>query len=670
MRPFIFRPSSPAISLSVVILITLFWTLWALCAHAQSITNRLTGSPKVPWQITADAVTYDAEATTYNAKGNVVIEKQATRLVADSVSFNHKAMTASAAGHVMMTVGEDILIGDRLELDLDQETGVIHGGSVFLNENHFYIRGERIEKTGKDTYRAEQASITSCDGDRPDWILSGRTLKVTIEGYGTADHAFFRVRDAPVLYTPYIVFPVKTKRQTGLLKPKVSVSSRWGFSWDQPLFWAISDDTDATLYTQYMQKRGTKVGLEYRYALTDASYGAVMADGLQDRQIDDGTPEATRKWGYDGDAWDRPNTDRYWLRGKIDQELPWDAKARLDLDIVSDQDYLTEFQDGRSGFNESRDYFRRVFGRDIDTYDENTRTNRLNINRTWSHYSLNGDLRWNDNVTKRRWEDTNDTLQQLPVIQFDGVKQQAFDTDVYWTLDSEYNYLYREDGPRGHRTDLYPRAYLPLKWKNYLSVEPSVGWRHTTWVMDRWEDESLDRSTYRQIYDARLDLSTEISKIMGSPVKTVDRIRHRIKPRVVYEYIPDQDQSELPFFSDRDRLDGQNRVIYSLTNTFTARTAKAAPRATPSADDGAVALAENGLPDRGQADLSAGMLSATGAFAAFIWSRAMTSQRPGKICLNRFRISTANWNSIPANISASMPTRILTRTKVIFHPTI
>ena len=606
MRSFIFRPPSPVIGHPVVILTFLFLTFgfltpWVSCAHAQSITDRLSGSPKVPWQISADTVDYDAESTTYHARGNVIIEKQATRLVADAVSFNHKAMTALANGHVVMTVGDDILTGARVELNLDQETGVVHGGTVFLKENHFYIHGERIEKTGKDTYRAEKGSITSCDGDRPDWVITGRTLKVTIDGYGTATHAVLRARDVPVLYTPYLLFPAKTRRQTGLLLPEAGVSDRWGFNWDQPLFWAINDSTDATLYTHYMQERGTKIGLEYRYALTRDTYGAIMADGLEDRKIDDGTPDNTLEWGYAGDAYDRPNTDRYWLRAKLNQELPWSAMARLDLDIVSDQDYLTEFRDGRSGYNETRDYFLEAFGRDLDTYDENTRTNRLNVNRTWSRYSLNGTLLWNDNVINRRWEDTDDTLQQLPVIEFDSLKQQAFGTGVYWDLDSEYTYFYREDGDQGHRTDLYPRAYLPLRWKNYLSVEPSAGWRQTAWTMDRQEDDSLDQTTYRQIADARLDLSSQFSRIMGSPVAFVDLIQHRVRPRVIFEYIPDQDQSDQPFFTDLDRIDERNAITYSLTNTFTARKTKAV-QSTPTAGEGSVSASASGLTDPMQGD--------------------------------------------------------------------
>jgi LPS-assembly protein len=589
-----------------VILTALFWTIWlwtfwAPCTHAQSLTDRLGGNPKVPWQISADTLDYDAASTTYHARGNVIIEKEAARLVADAVSFNHKAMTALAHGDVVMTVGDDVLTGARVELNLDQETGVVHDGTVFLKENHFYIHGERIEKTGKETYRAEKGSITSCDGDRPDWIITGRKLKVTIDGYGTATHAVLRARDVPVLYTPYILFPAKTRRQTGLLIPEAGISDRWGFNWDQPLFWAISDSTDATLYTQYMQERGTKIGLEYRYALTDTSYGSMMADGLQDRQIDDGTPENTQKWGYAGDAYDRPNTDRYWLRAKLNQELPWSTMARLDLDIVSDQDYLTEFKEGYSGFNQTREYFLESFGRDLDPYDETTRTNRLNLNRTWSRYSLNGTLLWYDDVTNRRWEETDDTLQQLPVIEFNSVKQQAFGTGVYWDLDSEYAHFYREDGDRGHRTDLYPRAYLPLKWKNYLSVEPSAGWRQTAWSMDRREDDTLDRSTYRQIVDARLDLSTEFSKIMRSPVAAVDRIRHSVKPRVIYEYIPDQDQSDLPLFTDLDRIDEKNLVTYSLTNTFTARSTTT-DRSAATATEGSVSAIGTELTNRMEVD--------------------------------------------------------------------
>ena len=540
--------------------------------------DKLRGDPKVPWQISADTVSYDAGNTTYHARGNVVVEKQTTRLSADAVAFNREAMTATAVGHVIMSVGKDVVTGDALDFDLRQETGVIHNGGVFLAENHFYIRGDRIEKTGTQTYHAEDASLTSCDGDEPDWTIAARDIDVTIEGYGTAKHAVFRAADIPVMYTPYLLFPAKTKRQTGLLVPMPGYSSRQGGTWDQPFFWAIDDSSDATLHTRLMGQRGVKVGLEYRYKLTEDSFGTIMADGLKDRKVDDGSAEATEEWGYSDDKYTRPNSDRYWLRAKIDQALPGDATARLDLDIVSDQDYLTEFRDGSSGFTATNDYFLDVFDRDLDTSDDNTRTNQLNVNKTWTAYALNFDVLWYDNVVKRRWSDTDDTLQRLPRFTLASMKQSVLDSGLYWDVESEATCFYREDGDRGYRADLYPRVYYPMRWKNYLSVEPSAGWRQTVWRMDSWEDEEIDQNTSRGIYDFKLDVSTELSKIMSTPFKGVDRIRHSIKPRVTYTFIPDRDQSDLPYFTSKDRIEAANLITYSLTNTFTARLDQSKPK--------------------------------------------------------------------------------------------
>lgn len=568
------------------------------CTHSKSLSlDKIKGDPSVQWQITAENMEYDTLSETVYFRGNVIIEKQATRLTADRVAFNRKTEHASASGHVMLTVGKDVITGESLQLDMRRETGAIQNGGVFLSDNHFYIRGDQIEKTGKESYRVENASLTSCDGDDPDWAITARTVNVTIEGYGTATHAVFRAADVPLVYTPYLLFPAKSERQTGLLIPMPGYSSRKGVMWDQPFFWAINNHSDATLYTHIMQQRGVKMGLEYRYALSDESFGTIMADGMKDRQVDDGSDYASDKWGYTDDAYTRPNTDRYWLRAKLNQKLPLDATARLDLDVVSDQDYLVEFNDGYSGYDETDKYFLGTFGRDLDTNDENTRTNRLNINKTWSYYAFNAEALWNDNVINRRWNETDNTLQQMPVIMFDSMKQSAFGTGIYWDIESETTYFYREDGQRGYRADLHPRVYLPLRWENYISVEPSAGWRETTWRMDRWEDENLDQSTYRHIYDLELDISTELSKVMDSSLKHVDRIRHSIKPQVTYTYIPDEDQSELPYFTDEDRIDAANQITYSLTNTFTARLDQDQPPPTDmQTDEFPSLLSDTGMP--------------------------------------------------------------------------
>jgi LPS-assembly protein len=547
-----------------------------------------TDSPDQPWHITADQITQDRRTGRSVAKGNVVITKQGRKLTADRVRFDESADTLLAEGHVMLTTGEDVLTGQRLVMDLAAETGTVYNGTVFLSRNHFYIRGETIRKTGKNTYEVQDAHVTSCDGDAPAWHLTGKKFNVTVEGYGYATHAALWARKLPVMYTPALVFPVKIRRQTGLLPPLVGHSERKWEEYEQPFFWAINDASDATVYFHHMQRRGEKLGLEYRYVLDKDARGAVMADGFDDRKVDAGPTATTNtEWGYTGDNDLRPNSDRYWIRMKHDQRLPGNVTAKLDLDVVSDQDYLDEFRSGYMGFDAADDYFAQTFGRDLDEYDDDVRTNALTLNRTWTGYSLNARALWYDDVIKRRRGTADTTLQQLPVVEFDASRKKLLDSPFYASLDSAYHNFYRETGMRGHRIEAYPRVYLPLKYRNFFSFEPSVGIRETAWHIDSFDTAAStgkDRDLTRELYDLKLDLTSDAYRVFPGFGSSVRAVRHSLRPQVVYEYTPNLVQDKYPSFDSADRIPAKNRITYSVTNTLTAKSvqdSKPAARGKP-----------------------------------------------------------------------------------------
>ena len=538
---------------------------------AESSSSMFKDDKKVPWHIIADEISYDEKADVYIGKGNVRITKKEKNLNADYVRFNQRTMDVFAKGHVILTAGKDILTGDSARMNLNTETGTIYNGVIFLEQNNYHIKGDTIKKTGKDTYTADKASISTCDGDPPAWKITGRNLKVTVEGYGFVKHAALWAKKIPVFYTPFLVFPVKLKRQTGLLTPQMGYSDRKGARYIQPFFWAINESSDATFYSDYMSRRGEKLGLEYRYVLDEQSKGTLMYDFLNDRQVDDGSP-GSEMWGYPGDIALRPNSDRYWFRTKIDQAMPRDFFARLDIDIVSDQDYLHEFKEGYTGFDDATAYFEREFGRGFDDYDDPVRLNRLNISRYWSLYSLNAELRWYDDVIARRQQDTDTTEQRMPEIDFNGSKQQISTSPFYFDLASQYTYFYSEDGVRDHRADIHPRFYLPYTFGNYFTIEPSVGLRETIWHFDKTEYETSNKATlYRELYDLKVDLTSEVYQIFNFHAGSVERIKHAIRPEIIYEYIPDKDQSELPDLDDIDRIPAKNLITYSVTNTFTSK---------------------------------------------------------------------------------------------------
>ena len=531
------------------------------------------GPADEPWHIVADDLSLDNQTGEYVARGDVTITKGDRRLKADFIRFNQQTMQVSALGNIVLTTGQDVITANRLEIDLQSEKGTIHDGTLFIEANHFYITGHRIEKVGPDAYKAQDVSVTTCDGDTPDWKLTARDLEITIEGYGVARHSKLWAKRVPVLYAPWFMFPVKLERQTGLLPPQFGYATRRGFEYTQPLFWAINQNTDATLYGQYMQKRGFKAGAEYRYVLSRASKGTLMMDGFEDRKIDDGSPDATRDWGYAEDDYARPNTDRWWFRMKSDQALPFDFKAQLDLDLVSDQDYLREFRTGYIGFDDTREQFFDNYRREIDEYNDTVRVNRLGVNRTWSSSSLNAEIRYYDDVIKRRWEPQDDTLHKLPYINYSIVKQSLGTQYLYLDFDSEYTHFYREYGTRGHRLDLTPRIFVPLRLFERFALVPAAGWRETLWAIDQYENQAdaMERIQNRSLYDLNVDLSTDFFATWDTQLGSVDGIKHTVRPRIVYNYIPNQAQDNLPDFDPVDRISALNSLTYSLTNVFITR---------------------------------------------------------------------------------------------------
>jgi LPS-assembly protein len=529
--------------------------------------------PQLPWVLDADVLTYDQQLDQYTASGNVQIFKADKKLTADYIRYDHKTRRVFARGNVVFTIGQDILSGSQLEIDLENQMGWIENANLFLKENNFHITADKIEKTGEKTYYIGKATLTTCDGPTPSWKISGKDVIIRENGSGTVKHAVLRARKVPVLYSPWFYYPARKDRQTGFLTPQFGESQRKGYFYSQPFFWVISESTDATFYANYMSNRGIKPGAEFRYILDERSRGTFMLDGFKDDKTDEGG-QSSDDYGYRdaGEEVLRTNENRYWFRMSHHQPIPLGIFAKLDLDVASDQDYLRDFQEGHMGYEDTNERFLEEFHRQLDDYNDPVRTNRLNLNRIWPKFSFNFEPRWNDDT--RRDINTSETLQRLPFISLDGEKQKILASSFYFDLESQYNYFWRDSGTRGQRLDVQPRFYLPFQIKKYATVEPSVGLRGTAYYLDKsnFDDQpDTDQWSHRELFDTRMELFTEIERVFDLEGQLFERIKHHIRPQITHEFIPDSKQGDLPRFDTIDRIDETNKITYSLINTLTSK---------------------------------------------------------------------------------------------------
>jgi len=68
--------------------------------------------------------------------------------------------------------------------------------------------------------------------------------------------------------------------------PELTLSSSDGVKLLDSYFWAISRDQDATFSLQWIQDRGLKPGVEYRYALSEELKGVWYGTIIDDKEYD------------------------------------------------------------------------------------------------------------------------------------------------------------------------------------------------------------------------------------------------------------------------------------------------------------------------------------------------------------------------------------------------
>ena len=270
------------------------------------------------------------------AKGNVVLSTPDRTITSDQMDYDAAAGTAEATGEVTVREREVFLEGRRLHANL--ETGEIVMDDARFRHPDSHGRGDakRVEHNRRSTVITD-GSFTTCDPGSRAWRLEADSLELDHEaGVGTARHARLSFFDFPLLYTPWISFPIGGDRKTGFLIPTFGSSGNAGTSVTLPYYLNLAPNYDATLRPRLTSRRGGVLGGQFRF-LTEGGTGTLEAEVLPDDRI-------TRD-------------SRSLLSLRHRQRFAPHVDSRVQYARVSDIDYLRDLETGTAVAN--TDYLHR-----------------------------------------------------------------------------------------------------------------------------------------------------------------------------------------------------------------------------------------------------------------------------------------------------------------------
>ena len=581
--------------------IEVFWILVAaLFVSGPALAALDSAFDNAPFEVTADTLEYERARDVYVARGNVRLVQQGKKLSADWISFSRRGGRGVASGNVVYSDGTDTVYSNFVEFNLTTLQGLLLMAHFDDSENRFRMEGEEIVKTGDRTFTFERGRFTTCrcpDDAADPWQIRADSADLEVEGYAVARNTTMNILGVPILWMPWMVYPVKTERDSGFLLPEFGYRERTGFEVGVPLFWAAAPNVNVILTPRWLSKRGVKGDVEAEYLVGEHSSGEVFASFIHDDDIDSNSLE---------DPYDR---ERWIAKGHQDFYLPYGWRLKSEFQLVSDNAYPSDFRDlpetrfdrfltsnvfvakqfrdsGDFGFvasmqhaddlqnpdDQDRDDYllqrmpdaelsmlpsrapwieRLVPSFDVaytyfGQYEDPEKSFRLDMDGDGNPDTLSADGLFYDVGIDARSSDIGITLtspggQEEQKMDGMSVDPHSDNFDVLTNPGgTEGNGRYDEGEPladRGHRIKLNPRLALPGRLGNYVEVYPEVGWRQTFY------DSRVKGSDSWGMLTGRVDLRTRLRRSLGKGVV------HIMEPRLGYAIVTPPNFSDEPIFT-------------------------------------------------------------------------------------------------------------------------
>lgn len=290
----------------------------------------------------------------FEAVGNVVITHLKNSIYGEKARINFTTGETEVIGNVRYIAPQMTLYGAKLKYNFLSKQVELDNARI-LSDN-FSITGKKILQSSPNMIYAEEAEYTTCKDCPESWSVFGKKINVTIGQYVRFQHAFVKVKGVTAIYVPYLVFPIKQKRESGVLFPLINFSSTEGFKYQQPFFWVIDDHKDMTLTPSTFGDRGVGGELQYRQNFKEKTWLEINSLQLNDKVYEPNKIERTRNKNKKYRQFSDVETHfiyKHFLNGHIYFNDTSDLDTIRDLSFFS-KDRVRGTEIGGGGFLEGR----------------------------------------------------------------------------------------------------------------------------------------------------------------------------------------------------------------------------------------------------------------------------------------------------------------------------
>ncbi len=510
-------------------------------------------------RVTLESISYSADSLLFLPSGEVLflvgevtIDYRDMTLRADTVKYDAEAGVIVSRGESELFERGESIRGTTMIYDVETRKGhIIQAASRY--DAGFYT-GSSITRVGRNEFNITDARFTTCDYTPPHYHFYCPVLKVFPDDKAVAKPVYMFVKNTPVFYFPYWIFPIRRGRQPGFTMPKLGRTGRDGrFLREAGYYFVFSDYADLWLHGDIMEKTRFVLAADERHKLRYVCNGGTKAEWRREF---------------------RNKRDRWMFFGHHLHDFPDGTSLRLQGEFLSDRSYLEETQQNPED---------RMTGEVSSWFSVNRHFGRLAVQAAVSRTSYlhtDPDTIPGETEVVQEAPDIRFSLPSAPLLHIpsDPDRRRPWHS-LYWNLSAHY--LARDVQMEEFRATnsafrlasgltSSQRAWGWLTLSQYLSASGTV--------FDR--DRNGNRFPWWIHGSTGISASTEIYGIFGGGLLGMNALRHTVSPEVTLHYAPntylsedgaastDSTYLEYYTFADFGPPEGSKLLVLSLSNTL------------------------------------------------------------------------------------------------------